>query len=151
MSDNAAIYIADPTMLGSRLFTLFPEIRSAKDKSEGTTATGLVLDIGIAVIDMNFMPAAEVPTHLHGFSGYIQHIFDGSQDDLIYALSRIKQVQFVIGCVIEPGFDEAGAVLNFLVQFTNRLNGLLFVHNSVVDFDGQVLVGPLREVERKVQ
>ena len=145
MADNAAIYIADPTMLGSRLFALFPEVRSAKDKSEGDVATGLTLDIGQAVIDMNFMLSAETPAHLQGFSGYVQHIFDGSRDDLVYTLSRIKQVNFVIGCVIEPGFDEADTTLNFLVALTNRLNGLLFVYDSIVDFDGQVLAGPLQE------
>ena len=145
MADNAAIYIADPTMLGSRLFALFPEIRSAKDKSDGTTATGLVLEVGAFVIDINFMPTAEMPAHLQGFSGYVQHVFAGSQDDLIYTLSRIRQVRLVMGCLIEPGFDEAGEVLNFLVEFTNRLNGLLFVHDSIVNFDGEVLAGPLRD------
>ena len=49
--------------------------------------------------------------------------------------------------VIEPGFDAGGAVVDFLVNFTAGLNGLLFVWDSILDYDGPVLLGPLLHPE----
>jgi hypothetical protein len=54
-------------------------------------------------------------------------------------------VRFVLGCEIEPGWDDKGDVSQFVAEFSGRLNGLLFVNNSVIDYDGEVLAGPLRE------
>jgi hypothetical protein len=65
------------------------------------------------------------------------------QDRLVYVLSRISNIRFVMGCVIEPGFDDQGVVQNFLLEFNGRLNGLLFIYDSVVDCDRKPLVGPL--------
>ena len=89
---------------------------------------------------MNFMPSEEVSAHLQGFMGYVQHVLSDDRDSLIYVLSRIQQVGLVMGCVIEPGFDDTGIVEDFLIRFCGRLNGLLFIHNNVLDFDGKVLV-----------
>jgi hypothetical protein len=94
---------------------------------------------------MNFMPQNEIPQHLKGFAGYAEHVFTGNRDDLIYLLSRIRQVNFVMGCVITPGFEEHGRVEAFLLELTNRLNGLLFIYNSIIDYDGKPLAGPLAE------
>jgi len=88
------------------------------------------------------MAPDEIEEHLRGFAGYIQSVCD-DQDRLVYALSRAHNVRFVAGCVIEPGFDDGGQVQAFLLDLNWRLNGLLFVFDSVVDYDGRPLVGPL--------
>jgi hypothetical protein len=95
---------------------------------------------GLDVFDVRL----EVRTHLDGFSGYVRTIGCADEDKLIYTLSRIRHVTFVIGCIIDPGLDEGGRTSDFLLDFAGGLNGLLFLHNSVVDYDGEVLVGPLR-------
>jgi hypothetical protein len=51
----------------------------------------------------------------------------------------------VIGCVIEPKRDDERAIFDFLAGFSSRLNALLFVYDSIVDFDGKALAGPLAE------
>jgi hypothetical protein len=143
MPDNAAIYITDPSLLRSRLFDNIHAIQSYTDLSEDDLATGIIFDIGVARIQMNFMPQDDLPKHLNGMAGYAEQSFSGNQDDLLYLLSRIRHVTFAMGCVISPGFDEAGQVEGFLLELTHRLNGLLFIHNSIVDHDGQPLAGPL--------
>lgn len=143
MSDNATIYTADTSLLGTKFFNLFPEIQSYEGVSEGDTATGLVLTIPQATIRMNFMPGQDVPPHLDGFAGYAKARHEGNRDELIHVLSRIKSMRYVLGCVIEPGFDDDGVVVGFLVNFSARLNGLLFIWDSIIDYDGAVLLGPV--------
>ena len=144
MTDNAAIYIADPSLIGSKFLNKFGAIKSYQGRQDGERATGLIVDLAASKITMNFMLPEEIQPHLGGFSGYVQTIGCADEDKLIYTLSRIRQVSFVIGCTIDPGFDEGGKTFDFLLDFAGGLNGLLFVHNSVIDYDGEVLAGPLR-------
>jgi hypothetical protein len=60
----------------------------------------------------------------------------------------VRRVCFVAGCVIEPGFDDQGIVQDFLLELNRRLNALLFIWDSLVDFNGQPLIGPLAQSDR---
>jgi hypothetical protein len=144
MTDFATFYIADPSLLGSRVFDDMAVIRDYEGLSQEGIATGIIFDIGAARIRMNFMPAAEVAEHLKGLTGYIQSVCE-DQDQLVYTLGRVRMVSFVAGCVIEPGFDEEGVVQHFLLDLNRRLNALLFIWDSLVDFNGQPLIGPLAQ------
>jgi hypothetical protein len=143
MPSNAAIYFADNSLLGTKFFSRYSQIESYEGLSDGDSASGLRLTIPGANITMNFMPPEKIPSHLNGFMGYAQSAHEGSEDDQMYVLARISQARHVLGCVIEPGFDEAGTVADFLVNFTAGLNGLLFIWDSIVDYDGVALLGPL--------
>lgn len=93
---------------------------------------------------MNFMPAGMVEEHLQGLEGYASQVIK-DHERLPYILARIHHVRFIIGCVIEPGFDEAGKMQQFLFHFTGLLNGLLFADDTLFDYDGEPLAGPLAE------
>jgi len=110
--------------------------------SQDEIATGVIFDVGVAHIRMNFMPTEEIEEHLAGLTGYVQGVCD-DQDQLVYTLSRVRRVCFVAGCVIEPGFDDDGIVQDFLLELNRRLNALLFIWDSLVDFNGHPLIGPL--------
>jgi hypothetical protein len=144
MPDFATFYIADPSLLGSRVFDEIEVIRGYEGLSQEGRATGVIFDIDAAHIRMNFMPAAEVQEHLAGLTGYIQRICT-DQDQLVYTLGRVRRVCFIAGCVIEPCFDEDGVVQHFLLELNRRLNALLFVWDSLIDFNGQPLIGPLAQ------
>jgi hypothetical protein len=144
MTDNASIYISDPSLLGAKFLKTFSEIKAYQGLQKGTQAAGLKLDLSICQIQMNFMPPDQIPNHLNGLEGYVKKMGCANNDKLLYALSRIGHVRFVIGCVINPGFDKNGQTIQFLGNFTSGLNGLLFVHNSLLDYDGEALAGPLR-------
>jgi hypothetical protein len=144
MADNACVYVADPSLLTSKLFDSIGAIKGYEGLSEGEQAVGIRFDLGLADVQMNFMPVEQIREHLRGLAGYVQSICP-DQDRLVYVLSRVSSICFVMGCVIEPRFDDQGVVQDFLLEFNNRLNGLLFVYDSVVDYDGEPLVGPLSD------
>jgi hypothetical protein len=138
MPDNAAIYIADPSMMGSRMFDRIEGIQSYDGLGQGGDATGVQFTLDAGQVDMNFMPGQQVTQHLQGFSGFARQVIK-DKDVLIYTLARIHHVRLVCGCVITPGFDDAGVIEDFLFRFTNAANGLLFLANTIFDCDGQPL------------
>jgi hypothetical protein len=145
MPDHATIYISDPSMLGSKYIDRFDSIISYSGISEGELATGLKIELKQGSIKINFMAPENIPKHLNGFSGYCQKYLQDDNDELIYVLSRIKNVRYVLGCVIEPEFDKENLIIDFLYEFSMGLNGLFFIFNSVYDFDGNCLLGPMKE------
>ena len=145
MPDYATLYIADPSMLGSRFLKHFPEIKSYKSVSNPDgTAKGLVLTVGNAVIRLNFMAETAVPSHLAGFAGFAK-TNTTDPDLLTYVLARIHHVRMVIGCVIEPALDEASE--EFLLKFNSMLNGLAFANDTIMDFDSTPLCGALANTD----
>jgi len=146
MPDNATIYIADPSLLGSKLFGQSERIRSYEDVSERGSATGIKFKLDAGEIAVNFMPEAMMEEHLQGFCAYAEHVIP-DKDRLVYVLSRIHHVRLVLGCTITPGFDDAGSIQEFLFEFNGLLNGLLFLADTIFDYDGEALGGPLANQE----
>jgi hypothetical protein len=144
-SNNASMYIADPSLVGSKMFDQFTQIKHVTPLSESGRATGMVLDLKFATIQMNFMPPEDIEAHLVGFENYVRSIFHGHEDDLCYVIARLHSIKLPIGMVTEPDFESEPRIIEFLYEFNNKFNGLLFLCNSVVDFDGKLLVGPLKD------
>src|SRR5688572_14549889 len=97
--DHGTFYIADPSLVGSKVLDTVPGILSYEGLSEGGSATGLRLRLAAGEVIMNFMPTHRIEEHLSGMSGYVQQSV-GDNEKLPYVLHRISQVRFVIGCVI---------------------------------------------------
>jgi hypothetical protein len=139
--DYATIYIADPSLVGSKVFDTIPGIQSYEGTSDANgTATGLRLRTSAGECIMNFMPAHMIEQHLAGMSGYAeQHVRD--KDQLPYVLHRISQMRFVIGCVAPTGFGDDGEMIETLMQLNGALNGLCFMGDSLFDHDAQPIAG----------
>lgn len=131
-------------MLGSRLFDRIEAIESYEDISDGSVATGIRFKLRWGSITMNFTPGNKVADHLQGLSGWLHHNLT-DRDTLIYALARVHHVRMVIGCVIEHDESSSGDVFDFLLRFNISLNGLLFVCDSLLDFTGDAIAGPMVE------
>ncbi|KIE04623.1 hypothetical protein NF27_HE00120 [Candidatus Jidaibacter acanthamoeba] len=84
------------------------------------------------------MPSSEIESHLEGLSGFISENHS-KEIDLYYPLSRVYNVRLVIGCVINPGFDKEGEVLEFIKSFSNELKCMTFYNNALWDYDWQCL------------
>jgi hypothetical protein len=125
-SDNATIYISDPSLLGSKVLDTLKGVQSYEGLSEGDTATGLRLRLKAGKVVMNFMPVHIIEEHLAGMSGYAEQMVQ-DRERLPYVLTRISEVRFVIGCVITPGFDDDGTILEVLMNLNSCLNGLFFL------------------------
>lgn len=135
----ATLYLADPSIVGSKVLNNFSQIISYADKSDDDKATGIVIKLTEAEIDMNFMPYVELGEHLEGFKGFAYDNICQNVDPQ-YVLSRIHNVRLVIGCVVNPQFDEAGKIFQFLQSLNKAYNSLLFCNNRVFDYDMQMLV-----------
>lgn len=144
MSDNAAIYVGDPSVVGTKLFRRLEGVRSYTGLSEGVSAAGLGFELVVGRVGMNFMPEGMMAEHLQGFCGYAKHVIS-DKDRLIYTVSRIQHTRLVLGCEIDPSFDDAGKIQEFLFQFNSLVNGLLFLGDTIFDYDGEALGGPLAE------
>jgi hypothetical protein len=92
MPGNAAIYIADPSMIGSRMFDRIEGIRSYGGLSQGGAAAGVRFALDAGEVAMNFMPELQVAQHLRGFSGFAQQVIQ-DKDRLIYTLARVHHVR----------------------------------------------------------
>jgi hypothetical protein len=138
MPGNAAIYIADPSLMGSRFFDKIEDIRSYEGLTHGHSAIGVRFTLDAGQVTMNFMPEDQVAEHLEGLAGYAQQVIH-DRDQLIYALTRIRNVRLVCGCVVTPDFDDAGMIQDFLFRFIGAANGLLFFANTIFDYDGRAL------------
>jgi hypothetical protein len=141
MKINAAIYIADPSMLGSRFFDRIDGVQSYESISEGETATGVCFKMTWGVATMHFTPPGDLQEHLKGFAGYAQHVIR-DKDTLAYALMRIRYVRMLLGCVIDCDEEQTEEVLSFLFSFNSNLCGLLFFEDTIFDFAGEPLGGP---------
>ena len=138
--DYATLYLADPSLLGSKVLDTVMGIISYEGMSDGDTATGLRLQLKAGEVIMNFMPTPLIEEHLAGMSGYAQQQVR-DKERLPYVLHRISQVRFVAGCVIPGGFDEVGKILEALLQLNSAFNGLLMLGDSLFDHDAQPVAG----------
>ena len=141
MPQNCSFYIADPSMIGSRLFDKLPDIISYEGLSEGDKATGFRLVTEWGSIQLNMMPDEQTEGHLNGFAGYM-HSHAENDDDRIYMMARLNYVCMVLGCIIEHEEADEEKVQQFLFQFNAALNSLMFLYDSVWDWTSEALCGP---------
>jgi hypothetical protein len=140
--DYATIYTACPSLLGSKMIGMFPEIISHKAKSNENNATGMIWETKSGILELNFIWKNELKENLKGFKIFaVNSIVDDNRKK--YILSRIINTEMAIGIVIQNGFDKNNLVTNLLLDINNRLNGLLFLYDSIIDYNGEPYCGPM--------
>lgn len=144
MPQNCSFYLADPSMIGSRLFDKIPAITAYESLSDSDNATGFRLATDWGSVQLNMMPAEQTEDHLSGFAGYIQNHAE-NEDDRIYMMARLNYVCLVLGCIIEHEEADEVQVQQFLFQFNSALNSLMFLYDSVWDWTSEALCGPHKE------
>ena len=144
MPDNTSFYISDPSIIGSKLFDDIASITSYEGLSEEDGASGFKLYTNWGNITLSIMPSEQLESHLNGFDGYIRSQTE-NEDELVYILGRLHYVLLVLGCIIEHEEKDEDAVHAFLFEFNMRLNGLMFLHDSVWDWTSEVLCGHYKD------
>jgi len=97
-------------------------------------------------LTFNVMPSEEVFPHITGFKHYVRQLDAETPSTKAGAIiERLSTVRTVVGCVIEPGFDEAGYVGGLLTSISLEKAGLIFAFDSVLDSDGEPVIGPLAD------
>lgn len=141
MPGNAAIYVADPSMLGSRVFDTLESIEAYEGISDGNEAKGFVLRFGWGQCTCSIMSNDDFPDHMSDFENYVRNQ-PQTNDELVYVLSRLANVRMSLGMLLVHDEESEEAVYGFLFDFNSALNGLLFLHDTVWDWSGDALCGP---------
>ncbi len=137
----ATIYVADRSLLGSKVLDTISDIQSYEGTSdENGNASGLKLRLKAGELMMNFMPAHMIEEHLAGMSGYAEQEVR-EKERLPYVLHRISEMRFVLGCVAPTGFGDDGEMIETLLQLNGALNGLFLLGDSLFDHDAQPIAG----------
>jgi len=142
MAYQVSFYIADPSLLGSKLFNRLKAIKSNKALQTDENATGIELQVESSTIKISFMPSKDVPEHLRGFEGYVQTIGCENNDKLIYTLGRLRSVVVVAGC--SASSEKSEKIEQFFMDLAFELRCVLYDGGYVIDFDGEILVNPNR-------
>jgi hypothetical protein len=136
---NVAIYA--PTATAISLDKLQQLAGDAKVSTPNREAS-LRIDWADVSVTINTMPAPEIPRHLEGFCGYVQHLAGQSNQQVTNLLERIRGVQFVHGIMIEPDLDPDGKAERLINGLLEHYRALLFTNHAVYDEHGQRLIGP---------
>lgn len=137
MPANATIYLP---VDGVDLRTIFESARSKKTIFKRSRY--FEVDVTGDIVQFNVMPSHELASHLSGFERYISTLPD-DEDRKQQALFTVGQTKTVLGLVTKKEFYENEAIVSCLFETATAYGGIVFVQNSVVSADGEVLVGPL--------
>ncbi|WP_019142452.1 hypothetical protein [Noviherbaspirillum massiliense] len=100
------------------------------------------VDVAGDLVRFNVMPTEQLGSHLNGFVGYISSLHDDDHRKQ-EATSFVRQSRIVLGLVTKKEFYENEALISCLFEIAEAYGGIVFTQNSVIKFDGNVLVGPL--------
>jgi uncharacterized protein DUF4272 len=142
MPDNCALY------LSTRLAPPPSEIEAAAPGASvrvfplapGETCASMEVrwpDVRVVFNRMD-RSSPELPRHLMGFQGYVQHLAGEQMTPRIHGLlERAARTRHVLGTVIEPGFDTAGKAWGLVLRIAAAHGGLIFCNSSILDSQGR--------------
>jgi hypothetical protein len=134
---NVAIYLPeDRPLTARRLRALAPGAHVRDDGGIFKRATRFEVTWEGARVEVNTLPAAELPGHLRGFQGYVSARCQVHDRDV---LDRIGNARTCLGVVVEPAGDpRAEALIRGLHE-----GGLMFRYDGVYADDGTALAEPV--------
>jgi hypothetical protein len=150
MTAYASLYLANDAPLPlDFLQRMVPFAQVAAAPAGNGTAGGYALTAPAWRLQMNVMPAEQVPAHLQSFAGWITGPGGTPQTPAAQdVLRRLGETKLVLGCVAEPGFDPSGYVRRTLTAIARPGRGLVFSLGAVYDADGVLLLGAQGAGER---
>jgi hypothetical protein len=137
-SVNATFYIADPSLIDSKVFLRFRDVEEMEGSGKGRRARGFTLSTRWGKIQFKFMPATKFPAHMKQFEAFFGHVLSNA-DERIHALNRLAYARLAMSCDFDIGEGSEREVARFLVKVNKRLNGLLVMPGSIIDHDGSKL------------
>lgn len=90
------------------------------------------------------MPKADVPEHLRRVAAYVESL-DDNQADKDAARRAIETARTVLGLQTDLEFEGNEELGDMLERINEHYKGYVFMFDSVVRYDGEVLVGPLKD------
>jgi hypothetical protein len=148
MTANVAIYSPSPEQIPLSTLRRLAKGATVSLERSRDAPPGFRIAWKNVVMNLSTMPASDMPTHLLGFQGYVQHLAGQEGDEMVHALlDRIERIRLVHGVVVEPDFDDEGKAQTLVMKLLEHYGGLLFVNGAVHDEEGNYLIGPEGEEE----
>lgn len=139
MPDYATFYVPIDFEMDAESIAKLTSIDMVSINRVGSSSAIIELD-GL-VLKINKMDGGEVSSHLRGFSNYVLSFqLKFKIENVEHILKKISETRSVIGCVIEPGFDEEAVAGQLLSNFALNTGALIFTQDRVVDSDGTILL-----------
>jgi hypothetical protein len=139
MQANAAIYLPSDRV---DLRDVFPEAMLAGGLFRKKSAFRIPFKKHTVLF--NVMPVGQVETHISQFLGYIDSL-DESEEARDTTRRVVRSARTVLGLETGVEFEGNEELGDILVKIAEHYKGFLFIFDSVVLHDGEVLVGPLKE------
>jgi len=144
--DNAGIYLTSINSINDEFLQLHAPEASITSKQ---TDTGKSYTVSWAktVITINTRVSwPDRDTQINGMQNWLRSISSGtdSEESLI---KKIPTVIDLVGCVIEPRYDQAGRVTKLLKAIASTHSGIIFTNQSFYSSEGMWLSGQLSAVK----
>src|SRR5262249_15819106 len=89
------------------------------------------------------VPNEEIAEHLHGFVGYVRHIYGGDVPPRGEKLiRRIQRTKLVVGVEINPGRDPEERSDEIVGKLSYGLQPIIFHADALFDQDSRLLLAP---------
>ncbi len=142
---NASIYSASPTKLtGARLRMIAEIVAIETDVRFLKKPSWFEIEAHGRSLRLNVMPISQIPGHVLGLKRYAEvQLRDDPIQDLKEVTSYIGAITQVYGLVTEQEFDFESPIWGLLKEIARRIDGVIFVCDSLVDPEDCVIFGPL--------
>jgi hypothetical protein len=82
--------------------------------------------------------------HIQGFKGWASMIHERDGEfDLDFIHQYLDQVRQCYGVVVDEEFGFDSEIMRVLLRITDELEGILFIHDSIMNGSGRVMFGNL--------
>ncbi len=139
MPENGAIYIPKKNL---EIVSMYPNAEIRKNEN---TLHSIKIDVNGDTVILNVMPESKIKNHLDGFIGYVNSLKDSKKNKKI-ACKKIRATMTVLGLNIDSSFDKNPSIYEALLKIAELNGGFLFTYNSIYLPDGEVLVGPMKDI-----
>jgi hypothetical protein len=139
MHANAALYLPVSEI---DLRDVFPDAQPAGGLFRKGSAFRVPFKGGS--VRFNIMPEPQVAAHLASFAGYLESL-DESDTAKQAALRAIEATKAVVGLETDLEFEGNEELGDLLERINDRYKGCIFMFDSVILHDGEVLIGPLKK------
>ncbi|MEM7232877.1 MAG: hypothetical protein AAF517_11905 [Planctomycetota bacterium] len=136
MPANAAVYLPSTKISLQGL----PKITAQKGSTSKSDAY-FEFDVGDDKVRLSAMPGEQIPGHLQGFTGYVNSL-PATDEQKEEATSLLQQTKLVLGLHTDGDFDSNPDIWKTLLTLAKSNGGFVFAFNSVIDTNGDVIIGP---------
>mgnify|MGYP001170561888 FL=1 len=142
MPANPKIFITDPSMLGSKLFDALPMVKSFNSIEDEAGAQGILLETPWGKVKISFIAEDALTAEIEALEGFIESKLASNEDQQMYVMTRTYYLQMALDLEISQNEKNDDDLHNFLFEFNSALNGIMFLYDSIWDYDTSPICGP---------